>query len=610
MTPSADVPHGSKNTRYRWFLAVLTVVVLGLGVWGQWLYEARHAALHSPDFLTVLYHTLQLFVVHGVHLESPIPLQLHIARLLGAALLFAAAVYAFAAFFRKECLLFRLWLPWRRNHVVICGLGDLGLRLAVDGRRLGKFIVAIEKGGDRAALAKADHCGVLVIDGDACDPAVLRRARVRRAEFVVAACQEDRVNIAIAFRVGELLPTEWKRKKPLVCRLLLTDASVRTLLADPGMFPSGLTAATVPRNERDRPLYRVNFSDLDLYDTAARQLFRIYPLDFKPIGEQDDTIVRLVMIGFGTMGRSIALRAAQMGHFANEATKGHKLRLSVVDRGVAARVAELRRLYPKLEQICTLDSAEIDPQANDAAEALEAFIKPTAGNELLTCVVCVETRGQASDKENMRLGVEIFRRIASSSAQVLVYQHSQCGFASVIDAAATGVEADRRIHTFGTIEEIFTWDTLLRESEDQVARAINEDYRQQRIREGAKESECLEWEDLTEGMQESNRQAADHIPIKLRAVGYHDAPIEPGKKRIQRFSSDKIDLLAHIEHLRWCAERWLDDWEHADETDRARKLSRYLVSWDELSPKDERKDHEQIRAIPRVLEAIGRGIYE
>ena len=64
------------------------------------------------------------------------------------------------------------------------------------------------------------------------------------------------------------------------------------------------------------------------------------------------------------------------------------------------------------------------------------------------------------------------------------------------------------------------------------------------------------------------------------------------------------------EHLRWCAERWLDRWERADETDRARKLSRYLVSWNELSDKDKRKDHEQIRAIPRVLEAIGRGIYE
>ena len=173
--------------RWQLWLAVLAGVgVFLFGAVGYWRYESRLHPGAYPDLLSVLYHTAQLLVLHAPHLTHDVPWELHVARLLGVAFVFAAGLLAAWKLFRQEWLTFRLWLPWRRDHVVICGLGDLGLRLAIEGRRKGKFIVAIENQGNRSAPDQARANGVLVIEGDACDALVLRRARVGRVEFVVA----------------------------------------------------------------------------------------------------------------------------------------------------------------------------------------------------------------------------------------------------------------------------------------------------------------------------------------------------------------------------------------------------------------------------------------
>jgi hypothetical protein len=170
----------------RWTLAVLVLGTLLFGFWGNWLYEQAYHADHPPDAFSVLYYSFQFLIAHGVHLEGSVPWQLHVGRLLGVAALFTAGLTTFAKFFQSETLMWRLWAPWQRDHVVVCGLGDLGLRLALDARGRGNFVVAIEKHGDAARIEQARRSGVLVIEGDACDPIVLRKARVEEAEGIVA----------------------------------------------------------------------------------------------------------------------------------------------------------------------------------------------------------------------------------------------------------------------------------------------------------------------------------------------------------------------------------------------------------------------------------------
>ena len=79
--------------------------------------------------------------------------------------------------------------------------------------------------------------------------------------------------------------------------------------------------------------------------------------------------------------------------------------------------------------------------------------------------------------------------------------------------------------------------------------------------------------------------------------------------RIDRFENNEVLLLGKLEHVRWCAERWLAGWTYGSDNDRPNKISNSLVRWEQLPPDMQRRDLEQIKAIPKVLARIGHGIY-
>ncbi|MEN3332266.1 MAG: hypothetical protein V7641_1631 [Blastocatellia bacterium] len=592
-------PHATSTSEHRsslqWWLGALTFVAalvfgaLGLWRYEQWQYE--HAYGHEPDAVSIAYHTLQLFILHAPHLEGHVPWQLHVGRLLAAGLFFVAAGKAFVKIFRDELRLLRLWRPGQRGHLVVCGLGDLGLRLALEGRQRG-FVVAIDQDPAPSALEQARRKGVLVLKGDARDPAQLRLARLGRAEFLVAVCGQDDTNVAIATLASQFAPRDQERSRPLVCRLLLHDRRLlRTLMSDEGIFNIGQN-------------YRVNFGDLDLTDTAARQAFRRHPLDFKPIGKNDDTLVHLVVIGFGQIGQSMALHAARIGHFANEVGRDQKrLRITVVDdqrqewNGFASQ-------YPNLSEVCDADFAQHDLNEAGFVAAMAALCPQTDDyTALVTYVICVEH----NDQTNLRLGLELSKQVANRTAQVLIHQTSRNGFTTLFPATGRLARQSQRTHVFGMKEDVFNWDVLLHESEDKLAEALHQDYQEKRAAENVQDNPG--WKDLSEGFKESNRQAAAHIRVKLRALGYHDEPLTKEKVSIDRFEDNEVLLLGKLEHVRWCAERWLAGWTYGPDTDRSNKISSSLAPWEQLPPDMQRRDLEQIRAIPKVLARIGRGIY-
>lgn len=590
MALHATSKHGHRSGWQWWLASIVAIAAFAFGALGLWRYESLRG---HPDGLSIVYHSLQLFILHAPHLEPPIPWQLHLGRLLAAVLLSAAAGAAFYKVFRNEWLLLRLWWPWGSPHVVVCGLGDLGLRLALDGRRLGRFIVAVENHPAPATLEKARGSGVLVLEGDARDSAQLRRARVGRADFLIAACEKDQTNVAIASLAGQFAQSG-KRVAPLVCRLVIQEPKLRTVLSSETVFPNTGTA------------YRVNFSDLDLQDTAARQALRRYPLDFEPIRERDETVVHLVVIGFGQTGQSLTLHAARVGHFANEVGKHAKrLRITAVDKNPTGWNDFISR-YQKLQEVCDSQFASHAPGDAQFLAAMDAICpSPNSSEALITYAVCIE----GNDEVNLRLGLELLKLTTNRPAQVLIHQTSRRGFAALFPDEGRGSRLSGRVHVFGMAEDVFAWDVLLHESEDKLARVLHENYQAQRAAEGAPDEDNPHWEDLSEDLKDSNRQAADHVAAKLRALGYHDEPLTPDKHRIEKFEDEELLLLAKMEHARWSAERWLAGWKPGPVRDTKKKISDCLVPWDQLPLDKQKRDREQIAAIPEALSRIGRGIY-
>jgi hypothetical protein len=72
-----------------------------------------------------------------------------------------------------------------------------------------------------------------------------------------------------------------------------------------------------------------------------------------------------------------------------------------------------------------------------------------------------------------------------------------------------------------------------------------------------------------------------------------------------RFPGEGLEQLAKAEHDSWMQAMLDSGWLYAPETDRAKKLHKLLVPWDELPPEEKEKDRDLVRGIPTVLARAG-----
>ncbi len=102
-------------------------------------FEAEGTHLTRFD---LLYRSLQLIALEAGAVKGHVPWQLNVARFLMPALAAYAAIQALLAIFSKQWQMFMI--RFYRNHVVVCGLGERGLRLARDFSLHGYRVVLIE----------------------------------------------------------------------------------------------------------------------------------------------------------------------------------------------------------------------------------------------------------------------------------------------------------------------------------------------------------------------------------------------------------------------------------------------------------------------------------
>lgn len=98
---------------------------------------------------------------------------------------------------RLTGILGRRVLP-RRDHVVVIGLGQVGVRLAARLRSLGVPVVGVERLADAAGLRHLKRLGVPVVVGDGSDRDLLERLHLDRAVALAAMGSEDLDNVEVA----------------------------------------------------------------------------------------------------------------------------------------------------------------------------------------------------------------------------------------------------------------------------------------------------------------------------------------------------------------------------------------------------------------------------
>jgi voltage-gated potassium channel Kch len=106
----------------------------------------------------------------------------------------------------RSLALFGSRVPPRRDHVVIVGLGQVGLRLAIAVRRLGIRVIVVEKDPAVANLRLAKAAGVPVLIGNGEDRKILHRVALHRARALAAMGASDLDNIEVSIAALAVAP--------------------------------------------------------------------------------------------------------------------------------------------------------------------------------------------------------------------------------------------------------------------------------------------------------------------------------------------------------------------------------------------------------------------
>jgi voltage-gated potassium channel len=193
---------------FRWQIAAGIVVLLG----GAWILENFYDAGTPPGFAESVYDMIGL-----LSFQAPLPFPhawpmrvFFFALPLVSFGVLAESLVRFGVLFFNRKNRMEAWnvslAATEKNHVVICGLGRIGFRIAEELDRMGDSVVAVEMKKEGGFVEATRARGVAVLSGDARAKEQLIEAGVARAKAVICATNNDLANVEIALTARQIQP--------------------------------------------------------------------------------------------------------------------------------------------------------------------------------------------------------------------------------------------------------------------------------------------------------------------------------------------------------------------------------------------------------------------
>jgi Trk K+ transport system NAD-binding subunit len=200
---------------FREFRGFLICAVLGFNISVVSLYAFYPRELVPGNKLTLLqsaYYTILM-----TFFETPLPYveDLRLAPLFfllpvaGLVTIAEGVVHLSHLLFQRK----RFSKEWQQmiaetmdDHIIVCGLGNVGIRVVEHLQSLGEEIVVIEFNKENRFAFGAEGFDMPVLSGDARDPSLLERASVKTAKAIILVTDNDLVNLEAALNARELNP--------------------------------------------------------------------------------------------------------------------------------------------------------------------------------------------------------------------------------------------------------------------------------------------------------------------------------------------------------------------------------------------------------------------
>jgi|GEM_PF-1971684 hypothetical protein len=576
--------------RRRWsLLGIMALLCLGLGLWG---YTELYPTL---AFVDRLYAALALFrdntaIYSGVHSVSvvvpPFPWPLEVARWFSPTILVLAGLSAIFAVLEEPFTRLRIHGLYRR-HLVVCGLGHLGLRVASAFQARGERVVVVDWNPSSVALSRCRELSIPVLAGDATDPEVLRQAGVERATRIVAVCGDNSVNDRIGVAAKRVVMSNERvrnRRRRLDCFLHVDDDQMCERLEQ---------SSLVDTNKRVVTLNYVN-----VFRSGGLALLGEFPSSF---AERDGRAPHVIVVGTDRVGLLLVVGAVREWWFDHR-EDGLRLELTLVATDAKQRIHALRRRYPHFDEACHLAAVSCDPADPTSPDLPSLALEDDWGRTTVFVSYADE-----------RASLEAVMQLASSTPSrvpIVALTTGQTGPVTLLDRAATQLHLSN-VTTFPLLDRLCRPEVFVNSVTEQMAKALHGNYLRHRRLDGtydrARESH-KPWDVLKETFREANRDAATHLSERLDEAGYSVQVSDDWAVTLPVLNDEEIERLAESEHQRWCEERWADGWTRGSEIDLQQKRHTDLVPWSELGESRRELDHEAQRELPALLARYGLAI--
>jgi len=577
-----------RNRGRRWWTDYHWPILLGIGfaalVLG-FIGFTKHAFVTGEErtILDNLYLTLGLLSLNSGAVPGPIPWELQVARFLVPAITAYTALLALAMVFTQQSEQVRLWSM--HEHVIIGGFGRKGVRLAKQFRDRGYKVVIIEGDESNDWVEAMRSSDIVVLNGDASDPEMLRKARLNHARFLIAVTGNDGKNAEVAVQAAKL---SYKRGNgTLTCSIHIVDPQLWYLLREKEL-----------KNSLDSH-FRLEL--FNIYDRGASLLLKTH----SPWGNDHNTKIcdkHLVLVGAGKLGQSLVIQATSQWR-ERRISEDQRLKITIIDLHATQKVETLSMRFPNLEDVCDLNPLDMDVRSADFQCA--DFLYDETGTYAVDIVyICMD-----NDALSLHTGLALHQKIKDHNIPVIVRMVEDAGLALLLKDS-NNKETYKNLHAFPLLDQTCTPDLILLGTHEALARYLYESYLEGLKKGGSKNNQTLDsWDELPDDAKEKNRKQADRIGVILENYGYHIATLTDWKASGMVFRKedglDEIEALAHLEHDLWSQEMKAEGWHYGPTKSREHKTHPDLVPWDALPAEEKEKNKKFIRDLPKILARAG-----
>jgi len=519
-------------------------------------------------------------------------------------------------------------LQYFGGHHIVCGLGGIGWPIADQLLRDRKRVLVIERDLDNERIDDARKAGAIVLQGDATDEKNFDLAHLAKAKAVYLVTGSDEENIEAAVDVRCVFDRAGRMDPDFGCYVHIVDPALGDVLD-----------ASLKAHAADFRVQTFNVARNTARRLIVKELTAIRPSRLDEVG-------LYILVGFGSMGQTLATHLAELAHFENQ--KRSRI-LILADDPQASADAFLARWgqftgVGAHTVVSDWNAVGFEPIADEwgcrkfrvreayrveddraieyAANAVFApYPKSVADRGFLAAITrLVGEPGvkpavifcHEEDKESYTTAMHFLRSFRAESAApvppLFVWLPRQEPLKRLL-LDPTG-KADIPIRPFGSCLDELKLADLYRPVEDRIGRVILAGYNglSPETPEGRTAIEEA-WQKSTETDLNSNRMAAIHFEVKLACLGLELVPDDGAPGAPLPATDAEIEALARMEHNRWMAERLLAGWSYGPRS-KCPPRRPQLCTWkwlneDEKLKKEPAKDFDQVKAIFASLEGLG-----